>query len=299
MRPAIELRQFSLGFGLHLPPFLPLVPLLRLLHGSALPEPQGLQGDVLGPRVEGDLLAAQGIAEPGGASAEESHSGGVGALGDEVEAVVEEEGLAEEPDRPRPPPSPCVDLIDLRDEYASPVQGRENELEHPVPARRDEEFDIPADDEALEGRAQSAGLGLHDYGHGVAAQGEDRGDELDGPPVGGDGYGAAQAFASAGKPRPTIIMGNRQDELAWWGEQSKANGYKTMSASIAPGSSTFAFWVAQQILSGAKVPKDLSLPILTITQEQLAGALKSTEVGGVFNAEYSQKDVMDAIAKAK
>ena len=31
---------------------------------------------------------------------------------------------------------------------------------------------------------------------------------------GGDGYGAAQAFAAAGKPRPTIIMGNRQDELA-------------------------------------------------------------------------------------
>ncbi len=30
---------------------------------------------------------------------------------------------------------------------------------------------------------------------------------------GGDGYGAAQAFAAAGKPRPTIIMGNRQDEL--------------------------------------------------------------------------------------
>src|ERR1700723_3700612 len=30
---------------------------------------------------------------------------------------------------------------------------------------------------------------------------------------GGDGYGAAQAIAAAGKPRPTIIMGNRQDEL--------------------------------------------------------------------------------------
>ena len=30
---------------------------------------------------------------------------------------------------------------------------------------------------------------------------------------GGDGYGAAQAFAAAGKPRPTIIEGNRQDEL--------------------------------------------------------------------------------------
>ena len=39
---------------------------------------------------------------------------------------------------------------------------------------------------------------------------------------GGDGYGAAQAFADAGRPRPLIIMGNRQDELAWWKEQKDA-----------------------------------------------------------------------------
>ena len=39
---------------------------------------------------------------------------------------------------------------------------------------------------------------------------------------GGDGYGAAQAFADAGRPRPIIIMGNRQDELAWWKEQKDA-----------------------------------------------------------------------------
>src|ERR1700756_1858769 len=36
---------------------------------------------------------------------------------------------------------------------------------------------------------------------------------------GGDGYGAAQAIAAAGKPRPTIIMGNRPDELQWGKEQ--------------------------------------------------------------------------------
>jgi ribose transport system substrate-binding protein len=35
---------------------------------------------------------------------------------------------------------------------------------------------------------------------------------------GGDGYGAAQAFAAAGRPTPLIIMGNRQDELQWWKE---------------------------------------------------------------------------------
>ena len=86
---------------------------------------------------------------------------------------------------------------------------------------------------------------------------------------GGDGYGAAQAFEAAGRPTPLIIMGNRQDELAWWKEQKDANGYETMSVSIAPGVSTLAFWVAQQILDGKKVPKDLVVPFLRIDQDNL------------------------------
>jgi ribose transport system substrate-binding protein len=125
------------------------------------------------------------------------------------------------------------------------------------------------------------------------------------PPVavvatqGGDGYGAAQAFKAAGRPTPVIFMGNREDELIWWKEQRDANGYQTMSASIAPGSSTFAFWVAQQVLAGAKVPKQMTLPISVVTQDTLDSSLKATDKGGVFNVEYSQKEVIDFIAKAK
>lgn len=116
---------------------------------------------------------------------------------------------------------------------------------------------------------------------------------------GGDGYGVAQAFKAAGRPTPIIFMGNRQDELAWWKEQRDANKYETMSASIAPGSSTFAFWVAQQILSGAKVPKEMKLPISVVTQATLDSSLKATEPGGVVNVEYTQKEVVDFIAKLK
>ncbi len=112
---------------------------------------------------------------------------------------------------------------------------------------------------------------------------------------GGDGYGAAQAFAAAGRPTPTIIMGNRQDELAWWKEQKDANGYKTMSVSIAPGVSTLAFWVAQQILDGKEVPKDLIVPFLRIDQDTLEANLASTPVGGVANVEYSQEDAIKVI----
>ena len=104
---------------------------------------------------------------------------------------------------------------------------------------------------------------------------------------GGDGYGAAQAFKGAGRPVPTIIMGNRQDELLWWKEQKDANGYETMSVSIAPGVGTLAFWVAQQILDGKDVPKDLIVPFLSVEQGNLEERLSQTEKGGVTNVEYS------------
>ncbi len=116
---------------------------------------------------------------------------------------------------------------------------------------------------------------------------------------GGDGYGAAQAFKAAGRDMPVIVMGNRQDELAWWKEQKDANGYETMSVSIAPGVSTLAFWVAQQILDGADVPKDLTVPFLRIDQDNLEENLANTEVGGVANVEYSQEDAQAVIASAK
>ncbi len=115
---------------------------------------------------------------------------------------------------------------------------------------------------------------------------------------GGDGYGAAQAFAAAGRPTPLIIMGNRQDELAWWKEQKDASGYETMSVSIAPGVSTLAFWVAQQILDGKEVPKDLTVPFLRIDQANLEANLATTEAGGVANVEYSQEDAIKVIEGA-
>jgi len=113
---------------------------------------------------------------------------------------------------------------------------------------------------------------------------------------GGDGYGAAQAFTAAHRPLPTIIMGNRQDELAWWKDQKDKNGYRTWSGSIAPGVSTLAFWVAQQILDGnKKIPHDLTVPYLSFTQDNFEAALKTIPKGGVASKEYSQADAQAAI----
>lgn len=115
---------------------------------------------------------------------------------------------------------------------------------------------------------------------------------------GGDGYGAAQAIAAAGRDMPIIIMGNRQDELLWWSEQKAANGYETMSVSIAPGVSTLAFWVAQQVLDGKDVPQDLVVPFLTISQDSLEADLANTPEGGVANVEYSLDDAIAVIEGA-
>jgi len=113
---------------------------------------------------------------------------------------------------------------------------------------------------------------------------------------GGDGYGAAQAFAAANRPRPTIIMGNRQDELQWWKEQKAKDGYTTWSASIAPGVSTLAFWVAQQVLDGRKdIPHDLLVPYLAFTQADFEAALPNITQGGVASHEYTQDDALAAI----
>jgi ribose transport system substrate-binding protein len=121
------------------------------------------------------------------------------------------------------------------------------------------------------------------------------------PPVvgvvdqGGDGYGAAQAFAAARKPTPVVIMGNRQDELAWWQQQKVKNGYETWSGSIAPGISTLAFWVAQQVLDGRKMPHDLIVPYLSFDQGNFEAALRTIPKGGVANREYTQADAIAAI----
>lgn len=116
---------------------------------------------------------------------------------------------------------------------------------------------------------------------------------------GGDGYGAAQAFEAAGRPMPLIVLGNRQDELQWWADQYDASGYETLSLSIAPGVASLAFWVAQQILDGEDVPKDLTVPFLRVTQDTLEEALATTPEGSVANVTYTLDDAKEVIAEAK
>lgn len=108
---------------------------------------------------------------------------------------------------------------------------------------------------------------------------------------GDDGYGTAQAFTAAGRPLPTIVFGNREEELSWWKKQKDANGYQSFSISSAPGISSLAFWVAQQLLEGKQMPHDLLSPAVSVTQDNLESALKGLEKGGIVSQVYSVDDV--------
>jgi ribose transport system substrate-binding protein len=109
---------------------------------------------------------------------------------------------------------------------------------------------------------------------------------------GGDGFGAANAIKAAGRPTPIIILGNRQEELAWWAEQRKSSSYDTLSVTIPPGCSTFAFWVAQQLLAGKKLPHDIQMPLLQVDADQLDSVLAKTPQGGLANKLYTRDEVI-------
>lgn len=101
---------------------------------------------------------------------------------------------------------------------------------------------------------------------------------------GGDGYGTAQAFLAAGRPLPIIILGNESAELKFWKQQRDANGYETISLRASPSVSQMAFWIAQQVLAGKQVPKQMTIPLLEVGQDSLDYWLARTPEGGVTTA---------------
>jgi ribose transport system substrate-binding protein len=108
---------------------------------------------------------------------------------------------------------------------------------------------------------------------------------------GDDGYGTAQAFTAAGRPTPTIVFGNREEELSWWKKQKDLNGYQSFSISSAPSISSLAFWVAQQLLDGKQLPHDLVSPAVSVTQDTLEQQLKGLAKGDLVSQVYSVDDV--------
>jgi ribose transport system substrate-binding protein len=97
---------------------------------------------------------------------------------------------------------------------------------------------------------------------------------------GGDEYGALQAFQAAGRKIPIIIGGNRGNFLKWWSEEKAKNGYKSFSWAANPWSAASGLYVAIDLLRGVKVPKEMIMPALSITQDMVDNfaTLKADEV---------------------
>lgn len=88
---------------------------------------------------------------------------------------------------------------------------------------------------------------------------------------------------------PTIILGNRAEELAWWKQRRDADGYRTLSVAPSPAIAGLAFWIAELILDGADVPHDLTAPFLAVEDGDLDRALAAA-TGGFYSRDYTQAD---------
>ncbi|MGA4991288.1 ABC transporter substrate-binding protein [Nonomuraea bangladeshensis] len=94
----------------------------------------------------------------------------------------------------------------------------------------------------------------------------------------GDGYGVAQAFATAGKPVPAVTFETNGRALNYWKDKKIDNG--SVAVMSDPGQSVAALWEALDLLDGRDVPKQLTFPIVLVEQKDLdawAGALKPDE----------------------
>jgi len=73
------------------------------------------------------------------------------------------------------------------------------------------------------------------------------------------------------------------------------DGYTTWSASIAPGVSTLAFWIAQQVLDGRKGSARHAGALFAFTQSDFEAALPKIPSGSVATKEYTQSEAIEAI----
>jgi ribose transport system substrate-binding protein len=116
---------------------------------------------------------------------------------------------------------------------------------------------------------------------------------------GSDDFGIAQAFDQFGGPykdKPPIIEGGGStDFLKWWAAKS-ASGYTTISMNTTPGIGGAAFWLALDLVKGAKPPKLMIMPVATVTQDNLkdyANMPSGMIVSPSYSDEWVQKNLID------
>lgn len=112
---------------------------------------------------------------------------------------------------------------------------------------------------------------------------------------GGEGYGAIQAFKAAGRSVPLVVGGNRGVFIHWWEQQAK-KGYRTISISANPWIGGATVYVAMDILKKQHVPKNMTMPLLEIKQNQLPH-YKNVPTNGIAQKSYSNSWVTAHVLK--
>ncbi len=111
---------------------------------------------------------------------------------------------------------------------------------------------------------------------------------------GSDDYGIAQAFQQYGGEYegklPVIEGGGSADFIRFWSDQV-ASGYKTTSMNSTPGIGGAAFWVALAMADGQDVPQSITMPVATVTADNL-GDYADMPAGRIVSPTYT-KDWVD------
>jgi ribose transport system substrate-binding protein len=117
---------------------------------------------------------------------------------------------------------------------------------------------------------------------------------------GSDDIGIAQAFEQYGgdyaNKMPLIEGGGSSNFILWWMKQSEKNGYSTVSMNTTPGIGGAAFWLSYKIAKGAEVPKELVMPVATVTQENLK-EFADIKPGIIVSPSYSEQWVDQNLIK--
>lgn len=119
---------------------------------------------------------------------------------------------------------------------------------------------------------------------------------------GSDDIGIVRAFKQYGgeytNDMPIIAGGGSSEFIKWWAKKYKESGYTTISMNTTPGISGAAFYLALAILNGANPPKNLTMPVVTVTKKNLS-EYSSIPAGRIVSPTYTPKWVQKHLLDRK
>lgn len=121
--------------------------------------------------------------------------------------------------------------------------------------------------------------------------------DIDGVITGGSSLGAVQAFQSEKRDLPVVAFDNSGEALRFWQKQKQKDpDYEAVSVRTEPGQAAAAFHMAMLALEGKTLPKQVTLPNIVITDEDLDDWVKVTPNGNVATWLWTREQTEEAIA---